>query len=668
MLSKLSYSGSEHLLRFEKVTAADLAMKTYSPDTSAGAVVLDAIGIVEFYYNDYEERFEYMYTVKCRIKIFDANQFEIANQTISLYKKDNSKETLTKLKGKTYTSEDGKILEIELKKDAIFNQSVSTHYDLVKFTLPKVTEGSIIEFEYTINSPYINTLPSWKLQTDIPVKKSTFKVETPGFYGYRISYKGFLQIPEPKYDVRPSSSNFSTSPKQSKIGSGIGITTNDRGTFYYNLQTSLWNMYNIPAISEEPYVSTMDNYTTQINHELATFKIEDKPEVNYAMSWEDIVIKNLDHEDLGKQLSVKDTSLFKLYLSLDNKNGTFLERTEKALNLIRSKISWNNEQSIYCQSTLSEALIKGEGNCAEINLLYIQLLQLLNIEAYPVVLSTREHGFLTDIPSNFAFNYLIVAVKINGRIFLSDATEKLLPFGMLPERCINGKGLLLKKQNLLEWVSMTPGIADISVSSLDVKLTRDNIFSGKISTVKKGYAALESRKLLLTNQEAYFNRFEKENPFLKISEKKVQNLDSIHLPLKEIITFELNGHIQENDSFIFFSPVLTEKLITNPFRLNDRLYPVEFTNSFEKNYLVNITIPDNYIIDEIPASINLILPGNAGKFSYTIKKINEQTIQLNYKFAINKTIFTQMEYNSLKEFYTQFIKKTDEQITIKKPT
>ena len=60
------------------------------------------------------------------------------------------------------------VSSVSLDKNDIFSEQEDKNHVLKKFTLPAVQEGSIIEYTYTITSPYTFNMPSWQFQsTDI---------------------------------------------------------------------------------------------------------------------------------------------------------------------------------------------------------------------------------------------------------------------------------------------------------------------------------------------------------------------------------------------------------------------------------------------------------------------------------------------------------------------
>ncbi len=61
-----------------------------------------------------------------------------------------------------------------------------------------------------------------------------------------------------------------------------------------------------------------------------------------------------------------------------------------------------------------------------------------------VLLSTRDHGFVRrKYPMRRQFNYSVCRAKLGDKYIFLDATERLLPMGVLPDRCLNGEGLVI---------------------------------------------------------------------------------------------------------------------------------------------------------------------------------------------------------------------------------
>jgi hypothetical protein len=284
-----------------------------------------------------------------------------------------------------------------------------------------------------------------------------------------------------------------------------------------------------------------------------------------------------------------------------------------------------------------------------------------------VVLSTREHGLVPNTASISAFDYVIVLVKTDNKTMLLDATQRSLTAGILPKRCLNGRGLILKK-GTADWINLSSLQPYAMVTSIDAKVLENGHIEGKLSYIRKGYAAvtLRNNAYNANDREEYFKELQKDNPGLILKTKDLSNLDSIYLPTREVYEFQLEGAVEGDGDLLYLSPIIIDRMTANPFRLQNREYPVDYAYPIEETYIVNLALPANYTIEEKPKAEGFTLPENHGKFTYLLNVLNGNSIQLTYKFAINNTVFFKDEYEVLKEFYTQILKKMNEQLVLKK--
>jgi hypothetical protein len=103
---------------------------------------------------------------------------------------------------------------------------------------------------------------------------------------------------------------------------------------------------------------------------------------------------------------------------------------------VRQNILWNGDYRKYPEKSPKKTLEDKKGSSAEVNFLLASLLDKADIDIHPVLLSTRNHGFVREtLPVSTQFNYVAFLVNLEGKSVLLDATDKLLPIGMLPQRC-----------------------------------------------------------------------------------------------------------------------------------------------------------------------------------------------------------------------------------------
>jgi len=268
------------------------------------------------------------------------------------------------------------------------------------------------------------------------------------------------------------------------------------------------------------------------------------------------------------------------------------------------------------------------------------------------LLSTRENGFVTDFhPSITDFNYVLVRLELNGTVYLLDATEKNIPFGIVPFNCLTNKIRVLDYANGSRWEKVTPNKNNSVKIRVNIELDDDGNITGKKSITRNGYEALFARKLIArnTSQDAYLESKESLYPDFEISNYSNTNLKNQNKALKE--EFEL---LSEENSSINIARLL-ELLTENPFRLENRKYPVDYGYIRKGTYLLNIKIPDHYTVRSIPENKVYTLPGNDASYIFKVSRIGNN-LSIYVKSQINKTVFLNSEYQQLKDYYRKILK------------
>ena len=80
-----------------------------------------------------------------------------------------------------------------------------------------------------------------------------------------------------------------------------------------------------------------------------------------------------------------------------------------------------------------------------------------------------------------------------------------------------------------------------------------------------------------------------------------------------------------------------------------------------------IMIPEGYEVQESPQPLAIALPNKAGSYKYIFNQQGSE-IQVVSLYKINKSLFAQTEYQSLKQFHDMIVAKHAEQIVLKKIT
>jgi hypothetical protein len=592
-------------IKFGDVGVSDLEMKTYDLDTTAPAVILCDFG----HFNSQTVKF----TRILRIKILKKEGYSWANYSIP--------GTLnSRVRGITFNLENGKRIQEKLRNESIFSDRITGDRYNLRVAMPDVKVGSVLDLEFIMDM-----IPSsWKFQDLIPVKYSELRFDWSQFITLRSNFFGFEKL------------EF-TSPTR-------------------------WIAKEMPSFKVEPYMNSQENYLTKLEFNILKFFNHD-----YASTWEAVSKTLLKGSDFGTAL-MGSGYLNNLSRNISESKKPKEEMIKMACDSVRKMIKWNEIESVLPSSpSLNLKLKMKTGNSSDINLILIQLLKKLNIETIPVVLSTRNNGLLSPFsPSLEKLNYVIAMSKIGDNTYLTDATDPYLPYSLLPIRCLNFEGRTVN-ENQSERVNLSTLGKDKKVAVYDIKIEDDKTYKGNISIQHCDYSASEFRKRYskYNSSEDYLEEFKKDKPGLIIFDLKTLNLDSIYLPVTELFEVVINNQANNSGNEINISPLLYEQVKVNPFKMEERKFPVDYGCKLENTVIVNYTIPENYAIVSMPAKVILRMEGNQAIYQYDVTRIGP-SIKVLSKFAINKTLFMPEEYKELKEFYNQVILKQAEPITIKK--
>ncbi|MFT2010052.1 DUF3857 domain-containing protein [Pontibacter sp. 13R65] len=627
----------EEAAKFGKISEAELRMKSYDKDTSAAAVILSDYGYSYFNTNG---GLKLVFERHTRIKILKKSGYEWANVEIPYYRRNSDKEIITSIKGFTYNLENGKITKDKLESKAIFDEKFNENNSQKKFTMPNVKEGSVIEFSYTVTSDFVYTLNPWEFQTTIPTIWSEYRARIPEYFDYKFLQNGYH--------------SFYTNKKDAAASADVDVRN----------EAYVWVMKDVPALQEERYITTLRDYQARLDFELQVVKFPGQIPRVATGNWEEVIKKLMEEERFGTQL--KRSGFFKSEIAtIKAANKTPEAQVGAIYNLVKNNMKWNGKHGFYTTSTTRKAFDSKAGNSADINLLLIAMLLEADIDAAPVLLSTRNHGRVhKGSPLLSKFNYVIAQIKIGEKEMLLDATDPLLPVGMLPYRCLNGDGYVIKSGSHT-WVPIKPTGNYTTFCMGELAIDAKGEIKGKLSESNTGYSALFLRGDIKDEGEDKFaEKRNKEIGEIKFGKPTITNLKELDKALNIVYEITGMGNGQAND-VLYLNPMMSKGEKENPFKLEERSYPVDFGYPMDETFMCKIAIPAGYEVDETPKSIAVSLPDNGGKFTYIVESKNSE-IQVMSKISINKPLYYADEYPYLKEFYNQIVAKHAEQIVLKK--
>lgn len=647
-------------MKFGKVDEKDIKMKSYDKDTSASAVVLADVGQSYFQF-DQQNGFQVVFDRHVRIKIFDKSGYEWANSEIETYHTTKNKEDVVTLKGYTYNLKGGKVIKSKLEKDHIFEEEVSDNRAKVKFTMPDVKEGSVIEYTYKIKSDVITFLRTWEFQKSIPVIWSEYEIKVPEYFHYLTIASGY----EPFLINEHSRENGTlTINTKSRTGWNVVKTNFNSSNVNYLINVYHWAAQGLPALKAEKFITTTEDYLLKMEFQLASTHFPGEVSENILGTWEEIDKTLLEHSEFGRQITKSNFFKEKLTGITAGAPGPE-EKMIEIYQYVVNNFNWNGKTRLFAEESIKKVFEKGEGSSAELNLLLTAMLKEAGLDADPVIMSTRSNGKVhLTYPIISKFNNVIVNVEIDGKSYLLDGTEPLTGYNVLPPNCLNRRGRLIAKTNS-RWVDIKPIERLTQFTTANYQIGPDGLLSGDVKISNGGYSAYISRKSLKKEgEEKYLEDKMTALTGWEIENFEIENAGEIDNPFKETFHFTCNNSTAMGN-MMYLNPMILNQITENPFLSEERKFPVDLAAPIDETYVSSFTLPEGYQVEEMPKPALVSLPDNSARFQYYIQA-NGNAVQVMSKLSISKDLFLPEEYHQLREFYNLIVAKQSEQLVLKK--
>lgn len=617
---------TEREIKFGNVEPWEWEMQAYAGDSTAAAVILFDRGENILEYNNFR------FKRHVRIKVFKPASYFLADSYVPIYKYGYQK--LARFKATTYNMVDGKVIETKLTSEGFFAEDFNDYFNVMRFSMPAVREGSIFEYSYEIDGV---GLRGWDFQSTVPTIWSEYNVRIINSITYNKLYGGHLA----PYLFLEEDGNCVGQPCKK-----IRVVLKD-----------------VPAFKPEPYISSSKNYISKLSFEIAAIKFRyNLPPQGLLGNWDALAFRYHDAEFFGD--NVKNSTFLRAIAEglVKGKNSSD-EKMMAIYNYVKDHMEWSNQHRIYSYVGMKKAHESGVGSSADINLMLISMLRYAGLRGDPVLISTRDNGMVRqEVPLGWQFNNVLVLSEFRGSEVLLDATDKHLGFDFIPEDCLNGVGYLAVREKW-KWIELKSLAKTKVMYKGEFALDESGSLSGKLSIIKNGYEARKTKSgVAHDGNEKYWNdqfmenrmRYEKSTVLVTGSNNEVLEED-------HDITFE--NFAESGGDVLYFSPAVFKHLKENPFKQEERSYPVDFAYPREMTFMFTFEIPEGFRVEEIPQPRLAVLPDQSGRFLYNATMGNGKLTVIN-QFVMNRTLYDVEEYLDVREFFKIIASKQAEQIVL----
>jgi hypothetical protein len=636
-------------LKYGKISNYELNMKAYEKDTTAEAVMLYDDGYTSYEWGS--EGFKINQELKQKIKIL--KQEGVDRATISLpylYKTNSDREVISNLEAFSYNMENGKVVKTKLDKKYLFDEEINNRVRQLKFSIPNVKVGSVIEFKYNKSSDHIYDIPDWYIQTTIPVIYSNYEVLIPEYFIFNNETIGYENI-----KVVETSQNQQFN---------IGMTSSGANTVSCQSRDIKFTANDVPALKNEPFVWCKNDFSSGVRFELNGTRFPNSFYKSYTQTWENLEETIKKETDFGLNIKMSDPFKTEIKVLTDTVKSE-KKKIELIYSFIKKRISWNESYSFYGNKA-KEAIKNKTGDNGQINMIMLSSLKDAGINAYPILISRRSQGRIPYTYPSFdkLTTFIIAAKTADGNTYYMDGSAVYGGLNMLPTDLLVDRGRVLEETMTEKWVDLTKIAKNQSVYLIMSSIDKNGILSG---VLKSGY----TNQLAYKYKSQFYNAKDsadfveklETNSHIKINSFTVEGKDTISNLVKENINFTKETSTQ--GEYLYINPMVFMHIDKNPFTQSERKLPIEFDYPYGFQISSTIEIPENYKIEEIPKSVKISLPDNAGRCLYQISQDNDR-VQLNYRFDLTQTIFPQNYYEAIREFYAQVANKNAELLVLKK--
>ena len=634
-------------MKFGSPTNEELTMTSYALDESASAVIL--YKSTRVWYDILAGDFKVYTEVKTRIKILKPEGKEYADVEVLYIDNDqdrSAKEAITGLKAWAYNMENGKMVKTKMENNNISRERVDKSHILLKFSVPQVKEGTVIEYQYNKESDYYYYIDTWVAQAEIPVAYTSYNLLIPQYFVFNIDETGMVQT-ENKVEQ-----------KNVRFVGANGAALSCTATSYDFVGRDL------PAVKSDSYVFCPLDYCKKVSAELRGLEVPGSLYKNFTSTWEEIGLSLMNDEDFGKRIKrvcpIKDL----VSSSGVEKETDVVKKMAGIFTALKSRLKWNGNYRLFAESA-SKTIKEGSGSNADLNIILLSAYREAGLDARPVVMSRRTKGRLPlSHPSVNKLNTFVVGVVDGQTVHFIDASVEDGYIDVLPPSLLTEQGLLLSDDGTGNWLNLQSLDASKANIIIEATLGTDGNIKGTYNAQMHANlsASLKSEFREADDSLSYVNKLAERNG-VTITEYAITDRKAFQPMATEHFLF--SKKVEADGSHIYLNPFVIPVMTESPFKAVSRTLPVEYPYKHMVNMVSSLELPDGYVVEEMPKSFNIMTEDKSlsVRVNYALQGTK---LMVQYRFMVGKTLYLPDEYDFLRQIYDSLVEKCNEMVVLKK--
>lgn len=500
-------------------------------------------------------------------------------------------------------------------------------------SFPEITEGAVLDYKIKV---YRNRLVNKK---DFATAYSLQSMEPIIFCKFSISMPKARKLNMRLINQEYNKSGAELKPK---------ITENQDKKIYS------WEFKNIPQIIPEQQMPS----ASEINPEMLVSTFDSWDQI-YQWWW------NLAKDKINVDSSIKN-KVAELITGLK----TDKEKARAIYNFCAKDIRYvavEYGQAGHEPHRAEEIFRNKYGDCKDQAILLVSMLKEAGLNAYPVLISTKDNNnMIEDFPS-ILFNHAIAVVKLGEEYIFLDPTASTCSFQDLPTPDQDRRVLVFQEDShKIIKTPLLPANNNLVQEELKIKANIDGSIEAKKKSSTFGYYDQGRRYWLLYTppqliEETLKERIQEVSIGAQLENYTVENAEDLNKPT--VIDYNFKG----SDYFIvagdiFILPQLSA-MNTALVAKEERRYPLDFEALDRQEKKIEVKLPEGFRVRFLPAAFEKDSPWMRIKIAYSFDK---NTLYYSEVKELKKTAVSLSEYQDFKKFIEEAAKFYKQRIVLEK--
>ncbi len=424
--------------------------------------------------------------------------------------------------------------------------------------------------------------------------------------------------------------------------------------------TYLWTHGETPALKSEYNMPAINDIVPRLSY-------------SSVESWE--AVYNW-YKDIAKDRYTVDQAVEEMVKELTADLVTEDDKIRAIYHFVASRIRYVGielGQGAYQPTPADQVLGVRYGDCKDKTTLMIAMLDLVGIEAFPVMLNPAPYQRLDlELPSLGQFSHLIGAVpRDDGNYIWLDSTADTCSYGDLPARNRGRKGFVIQSERgeFVDIPISTPQSNQLIVDT-EIALTEDGTVQGTMRVDTLGQYNIEARlEYKQVSPSAWKDTLavglSKQFPGVRVDSVQISDLADLNVPVQLNVAFTVKNYAEPVDNRLMF-PLPSDEFsdYAEIFAAVERQHPLDLSYPMQMKKTIRIALPEGWTAT-FPKDIHL-----ENRFASVERQYKLEDNQIHYEinFRIKESIIPPEDYPIAKRFFDMLVREDRAHLILEKRT